>query len=174
MRLTVLILGLVFLVVPALELWVLILLNRKLGLGPTVGLLFLTGAAGFWLARWQGWRTLARVQRELAAGQVPSAAVLDGVLILVAALLLITPGLLTDAAGFLLLLPPTRYLVRRLLLAWFRRHMASRLVVFGGPPPPAAAGDAGTVEGRAVRVEDADGRPANRPDDGARRLTGGR
>jgi UPF0716 protein FxsA len=157
-RLLLLLVGLAFLVVPGLELWLLVVLNRHLGLGPTIGLLLLTGAAGFWLARWQGWRTLQRVRSELGAGRMPSAALLDGALILAAALLLITPGLLTDAVGFLLLLPPTRFLLRRLLVWWFRKRlsMAVFTVKAGGAPP--AADDPGTVEGRAVSVEDADRR----------------
>ncbi len=158
MRLALPMLGLVFLALPAAELWVLILLNRRIGLGPTLAILLLTGLTGFWLARWQGWRTVQRIQRELAAGQVPSAAVLDGVLILVAGLLLITPGFVTDVAGFLLLLPPSRYVLRRMILAWCRHHLLHHVVVAGRPGPAATAADAGTVEGRVVSVEDADRR----------------
>lgn len=158
MRPTLLMLGLLFLALPAAELWVLILLNRRIGLGPTLAILLLTGLTGFWLARWQGWRTVQRIQRELAAGQIPSAAVLDGVLILVAGLLLITPGFVTDVAGFLLLLPPSRYVVRRIVLAWCRRHLLHHVVVAGRPRPAPADDDPGTVEGRVVSVEDADRR----------------
>jgi UPF0716 protein FxsA len=140
------------------ELWVLILLNRRMGLGPTLAILLTTGLVGFWLAKWQGWRTVQRIQRELATGQVPSAAVMDGVLILVAGLLLVTPGFITDVVGFLLLLPPTRYVVRRLLLRWCRRHLLHHVVVAGRPRPAAPDDDPGTVEGRVVSVEDADRR----------------
>jgi UPF0716 protein FxsA len=158
MRLALALLGLVFLAVPAVELWVLILLNRRMGLGPTLAILLTTGLVGFWLAKWQGWRTVQRIQRELATGQVPSAAVMDGVLILVAGLLLVTPGFITDVVGFLLLLPPTRYVVRRLLLRWCRRHLLHHVVVAGRPRPAAPDDDPGTVEGRVVSVEDADRR----------------
>jgi UPF0716 protein FxsA len=158
MRFALLIIGLGFLAVPALELWVLILLNRRLGLGLTLAMLLVTGLTGFWLAKWQGWRTVQRIQRELASGQVPSAALMDGVLILVAGLLLITPGFLTDVAGFLLLLPPTRYVVRRVLGWWCRRYLLHHVVVTRGSGAAAADDDPGTVEGRAVSVEDADRR----------------
>lgn len=158
MRFALLIIGLGLLAVPALELWVFVVLTRRLGLALTLAMLLVTGLTGFWLARWQGWRTVQRVQRELAAGQMPSAALMDGVLILVAALLLITPGFLTDVAGFLLLLPPTRYVVRRVLLWWFRRHLLHHVVVVGGSAASPPDDDHGTVEGRAVSVEDADRR----------------
>jgi UPF0716 protein FxsA len=158
MRLALSIIGLSFVAVPALELWVLILLNRRIGLGPTLAMLLVTGLTGFWLAKWQGWRTVQRIQRELAAGQAPSAALMDGVLILVAGLLLITPGFLTDVAGFLLLLPPSRYAVRRVLLWWCRRYLLHHVVVSRGPAGAARGDDGGTVEGRVVSVEDADRR----------------
>jgi UPF0716 protein FxsA len=168
MRLALALLGLVFLAVPAVELWVLILLNRRMGLGPTLAILLTTGLLGFWLAKWQGWRTVQRIQRELATGQVPSAAVMDGVLILVAGLLLVTPGFITDVVGFLLLLPPTRYVVRRLLLRWCRRHLLHHVVLAGRPRPAAPDDDPGTVEGRVVSVEDADRRLGERGDEAGR------
>jgi UPF0716 protein FxsA len=168
MRLALALLGLVFLAVPAVELWVLILLNRRMGLGPTLAILLTTGLLGFWLAKWQGWRTVQRIQRELATGQVPSAAVMDGVLILVAGLLLVTPGFITDVVGFLLLLPPTRYVVRRLLLRWCRRHLLHHVVLAGRPRPAAPDDDPGTVEGRVVSVEDADRRLGEGGDEAGR------
>jgi UPF0716 protein FxsA len=157
MRLLLILVGLAFLVVPAVELWVLVLLNRHMGLGPTIGLLLLTGAVGFWLAKWQGWRTLRRIRAELAVGRMPSAAMVDGALIMAAGLLLLTPGLLTDAVGFLLLVPPTRFVVRRLLVWWFTQRLPVAVFSAGvaGRPSP---DDPGTVEGRVVSVEDADRR----------------
>jgi UPF0716 protein FxsA len=146
--------ALAFLVVPALELWLLVVVNRHLGLGPTLGLLLLTGLVGFWLAKWQGFRTWQNIRAELAAGQVPSASLLDGALILVAGLLLLTPGLLTDGVGLLLLLPPTRARVRRSLVRWLSRRLPVTVCASAAARPP--AGDVGTVEGRVVSVTDAD------------------
>jgi UPF0716 protein FxsA len=156
MRFALWVLGLGFLVVPVLEVWVLVLLNRRWGIGPTLAMLLATGLAGLWLAKWQGWRTVQRIKRELAAGQMPSAALMDGALILLAGLLLIIPGVLTDVAAFLLLLPPTRYVVRRLLLWWCKRRLLPRVTVAGRRGAAAPDDDAGIIEGRAVSVEYAD------------------
>lgn len=169
MRLPLLVVGASCLLVPVLEIWVLILLTRRLGLGLTVGVLLLSGVIGFWVARWQGWRTLARVQHELAAGRSPSAAVVDGVLILFAALLLIIPGLVTDVVAFLLLLPPVRCLVRRVLLAGIGKRTVGRVVFTETGAETREAGGPETVEGRVVSVEDADGRPSEMAG-GSRRL----
>jgi UPF0716 protein FxsA len=114
---------LLFTVVPLVELALLIQLGRLIGLAPTIALVLLTGAVGAALARWQGLQTLRRVQTEMAEGRVPTGALVDGLLILVAGAVLLTPGLITDIVGFLLLIPPTRAAVRRAVVEAFRRRM---------------------------------------------------
>jgi UPF0716 protein FxsA len=124
---------LLFTVVPIVELALLIQLGRLVGLGPTVAIVLLTGVAGAALARWQGLATLKRVQTEMAEGRMPAGALIDGLLILLAAAVLLTPGLITDAVGFLLLIPPTRAAVRRALSEAFQRRMQDgRTVVLDG------------------------------------------
>jgi len=71
------------------------------------------------LAKSQGLAVLRRLQEQVAQGEVPGNAILDGLFILVGGVFLITPGLVTDAVGFLFLVPVTRtpikgYLRRRL------------------------------------------------------------
>lgn len=94
-----------------------------LGFWPTVGVVILTGFVGATLARWQGLRTLARIQGELASGRMPGDELADGALILLAAALLVTPGFLTDLLGAFLLIPPTRRLFRGALRRYFTRRM---------------------------------------------------
>jgi UPF0716 protein FxsA len=117
---------LLFTVVPLVELVLLIQLGRVVGLASTLALVLFTGVLGASLARWQGLATLRRVQAEMAEGRVPAAALVDGLLILVAGALLLTPGLLTDALGFLLLVPPSRAVVRRGLSRALRGRIRSR------------------------------------------------
>lgn len=109
-----------FVVVPLAELVILLRLGEAFGFVPTLALIIGTGILGASLARWQGFATWRRVQRELAAGRLPGNALLDGLLILIAGTLLLTPGLLTDCCGFLLLAPPVRALLRRRLLRALR------------------------------------------------------
>lgn len=119
------VLALLFVVVPIVELYLLIQIGQAVGPLPTVGLVVLMGVVGAALARAQGFATLARIQREMAEGKVPTAALLDGVLILAAALLMITPGVLTDLLGVSLLIPPVRALIGRALT----RHVRARIRV---------------------------------------------
>ena len=101
-------LTLLFIVVPLIELFLLIELGQRIGVAATLALIVCTGVLGAWLARRQGLGVIARVREELAAGKLPTAAALDGVLVLVASAVLMTPGVLTDAFGFFSLTPPGR------------------------------------------------------------------
>jgi UPF0716 protein FxsA len=112
---------LLFSLVPLLELYVLLRVGALIGTAPTVILILLTGIAGAYLARVQGFDLLQRLQRELAAGKLPATELLDGFLLLVGALLLLTPGFCTDLFGFILLVPQTRACCHRPLQAWLRR-----------------------------------------------------
>jgi UPF0716 protein FxsA len=131
---------------PAAELALLIEIGRHIGTAATLGLIVATGALGAGMARHQGLRVLAEVQRELAAGRLPAGPMLDGVMILLAAALLVTPGVLTDAFGFLCLMPGFRALVKREMTRRFERAVAEQRVhlhVHGQPSRP--GGGAGPI-----------------------------
>lgn len=112
-------LALLFVVVPLVELALLIELGRLMGFWPTMALVLLTGVAGAFLARSEGFRTLRALQGELVRGRIPRQAMMDGASILVGGALLLTPGFLTDTFGFALLFPPTR--------RWLQRRVRRRL-----------------------------------------------
>jgi UPF0716 protein FxsA len=95
-----------------------------------IAFVVLTGIAGAALARWQGWRAVSRIREELRVGRLPADAMMDGLLILIAAILLITPGVLTDVVGVLLLLPPVRSVVKRGVRSWLRRHVEVKTAHF--------------------------------------------
>jgi len=117
---------LLFIVLPAVELALLIEVGTRIGTPATIGIIVGTGVAGAALAKHQGLRTVGRIQEELDTGALPTGALVDGVIILIAGALLITPGLLTDVAGFLCLVPVTRALVKRALQHRFERAVAER------------------------------------------------
>jgi len=151
---------LLFTLVPLVELALLIWIGGQTSIGFTIALVLTTGIVGAALARWQGWRTMARIQDELHAGRMPADALVDGLLILVAGLLLVTPGVLTDAVGFSLLIPPLRTLVKRSVSAWLRRNVRVNTVRFdstgaaspGGPVDGDQIIDARVIETRVENV----------------------
>ena len=106
-------LALLFVIVPLLELALLIQIGQVVGFLPTMALVVLTGVTGAWLARLEGLKTLWKLRDDLARGQLPGQAIMDGMSILVGGALLLTPGILTDIVGFSLLLPLTRHAIQR-------------------------------------------------------------
>jgi UPF0716 protein FxsA len=121
---------LLFTLVPFVELALLLWLAQHIGLFPTIAMVLLTGVLGASLARWQGLRTLGRIQQEMATGKVPGDALVDGMLILVAGAVLLTPGVLTDACGFALLIPPIRSLLKTTVRRWFASRVSVQTASF--------------------------------------------
>jgi UPF0716 protein FxsA len=119
---------LLFIVLPAVELYLLIRIGELIGAFATVGLIIVTGAIGAAMARSQGLRVLSAVQREIAAGELPAGSLVDGLMILIAAALLVTPGVLTDAFGFLCLTPGFRVIVKRELERRFAKAVEENRV----------------------------------------------
>lgn len=130
---------LLFLITPAVELGLLIQVDRLIGFWSTIGLIILTGIVGSYLARREGLSAWRRLNSRLHAGELPGKELADGVIILVAGALLITPGVLTDFFGFMGLLPPTRALIRKAVMKRLQSKMEDGSIhvqfgVFGGPP----------------------------------------
>lgn len=114
---------LLFTLVPLAELVLLIEVGERIGAGPTVALVLVTGIVGAWLARREGTRSWRTVRRELAAGTLPAEEMLGTALVVLSGAFLVTPGILTDAVGLLLLARP----VRGRIAARIRRSLQARL-----------------------------------------------
>ena len=108
----------IFTIVPIIELYVLIEAGRQIGVGATVGMVILTGIAGAYLARSQGFNLVNRIQAELNQGRIPAEEMMDGAMILSGGLLLLTPGFCTDLFGFCLLTPVTRQFFKVWVKKW--------------------------------------------------------
>ena len=109
------ILFLIFVALPIAEIYVLVKIGSWLGVLPTLALLLVVSALGAYVVKREGLRVFRRFQEQVAAGNMPSNEILDGVCLLLAGALLLVPGFVTDAVGLILLLPPFRLLLRRLL-----------------------------------------------------------
>jgi len=118
-----------FVAVPALELYVILQVSHEVGILNTVAALIVISAVGAWLCRREGFSTLRKVQAALNAGRIPTRELQDGALILFAGALLLTPGFVGDVLGILLLLPPTRAVARTALARALRGRV--RLVAAG-------------------------------------------
>jgi UPF0716 protein FxsA len=123
---------LLFILLPFVELTLLLLLGQWTD-SILVPILFVlgTGVLGTVLARQQGATVYRTIKTELAAGRMPTDAMIDGVMIFVAGLLLISPGVLTDLIGISAMIPPIRRFYRRQLIAWFHRTFQVQSMVGG-------------------------------------------
>ena len=114
-----------FIVVPAIEIWGLIAVGKVIGGWSTVALVILTGIVGAWLAKQQGLQVFRLVQLQLSRGQMPTETLMDGVLVLIGGIMLLAPGFFSDVFGLILLIPYTRMIIRHLLKLWLWRSISS-------------------------------------------------
>lgn len=114
---------LIFTLIPVLEIYVLLKVGQQLGIFPTIALILLTGIAGAYLARTQGFDIIRRIQQQTAQGQLPAESLLDGAMVLAGGLLLLTPGFCTDLIGFCLLVPLSRQALKTMLRRWLQQQI---------------------------------------------------
>jgi UPF0716 protein FxsA len=110
-----------FVLLPLVELALVIQVGRSIGLLWTLALVVLTGVVGMTLARTHGLRAWIAIRDELQQGRVPTAALADGLLILIGGIVLLTPGFLTDLFGLALLFPATRTVFKNVLRRRFQQ-----------------------------------------------------
>ena len=120
-----------FITIPLVEIILLIWVSTRTHWSSTLMLVILTGAWGAYLAKSQGYSILARIQAETAAGRVPTAELIDGLLVLIGGIVLLTPGLLTDLAGFCLMIPGFRAIIRERV----KKKFAAQVGHFQMPTP---------------------------------------
>ncbi len=118
---------LLFVLLPALELYVLIQIGTVIGAWNTFLLILATGLLGSWLAKSQGLATWRAMNERFNKGQIPGKELIDGAIILVCAALLLTPGVLTDAVGLAGLVPLTRSFFRKTITSVFTANPSVRI-----------------------------------------------
>ena len=106
---------LLFIGVPALEIFLMIKIGGKIGALNTVSLIFLTAIIGLYFAKLEGIKTMRSGIMNIYQNKIPIYEMISGASIAIAALLLIIPGFFTDTMGFLLLIPFTR----KILISFF-------------------------------------------------------
>ena len=109
---------LLFIGVPALEVFLMIEIGSKIGALNTVSLILLTAIIGLYCAKIQGIKTIRSGVINLYQNRIPIYEIISGASIAIAALLLIIPGFFTDTIGFILLFPFTR----RILVSFFIKN----------------------------------------------------
>jgi len=169
--------GLVFIVVPMLELLLLIGVGRHIGALPTLALVVGTALTGAFIISRQSLAVVSRTLEALSQGRTPVEPVVDGLFLMVAGALMLTPGLITDVVGLALLVPPLRRLIARAVMRWALRRTEVHIETFtadpggpGGPGRPRGwqrpADDGTVIEGEFERIDE---RPPKPRGNGGRR-----
>lgn len=111
------------LVTPFVELYLLFLIGRQVGVMPVLAFILVSAVLGALVAKREGMRVLRDAQASLFLRRVPERGIISGALAFLGGVLLMLPGVVTDGVGLLLLLPPTR----RWVAGRIRRHMEREL-----------------------------------------------
>lgn len=117
------ILLLLFVALPAAEIWLLIQVGSSIGVMQTILLVLFTGVAGAYLAKMEGLAVIMNIQKAASEGRVPGNEMLNGVLVFVGGALLLTPGFITDCMGLLMIFPPTRALLAISVRKYFEKKV---------------------------------------------------
>ena len=115
---------LLFIGIPALEVFLMIKIGGKIGALNTVSLIFLTAIIGIYFAKLEGIKTMRSGVMNIYQNKIPIYEMISGASIAIAALLLIIPGFFTDIIGFLLLIPFTRKILISFLVK--KQNMSNR------------------------------------------------
>ena len=115
---------LLFIGLPALEIYLFIEVGGQIGALNTLALIFFTAIVGLYFAKLQGIQTLKSGMVNVYQNKIPIYEMISGASIAIAALLLIVPGFFTDTIGFLLLIPFTRKILVSFLVK--NKNISSR------------------------------------------------
>lgn len=154
-----LLLGLLAVGVPALEVFVIVVVAYAIGWW-TLLLLIVSSAVGAWLVKRMAGRVWSRLRDAMNAGELPERQVADAGAILLGGVLIAFPGFVTDVAGVIAVLPPMRPLMRRLLGRVVRSRLGAAMPsgnaggggpsTSGGAPAPDGSPTGPVIQGRVV------------------------
>lgn len=116
-------------IIPAIELYILLLSGKSIGVGFTILLILATGIVGAFLAKKQGMKAYREVSDSIKNRQAPGDAAINGLCVFVGSILVILPGFISDILGFLLLIGPTRKLFKPIIYKWIRKKMKNGQVI---------------------------------------------
>jgi UPF0716 protein FxsA len=141
---------LLFLAIPAAEIYLFIEVGGQIGAWPTIAMIFGTALIGGTILRFQGRQMIMRAREQVAKRELPVAEIAHGAVLVLAALLLLTPGFITDALGALLLIPIFRRLILGVLIVAVRARIR-------GNSAQAGPADGRIIDGEFEDISDSDG-----------------
>ena len=117
---------LLFIVIPAVEIYLFIKIGSQIGAITTILLIFTTAVVGIYYAKHEGLNTLKSGFIQLKKNETPTFEIISGAAIAFAALLLILPGFATDVIGFLLIFPISRRFIFNKLMGKIKQKKSNK------------------------------------------------
>ncbi|MFP3952606.1 MAG: FxsA family protein [Candidatus Acetothermia bacterium] len=111
-----------FTALPLLEIVFLVRIGAAIGVWWTALIVAGTGVVGALLARREGINVLGRMRERFQEGELPTAELIDGAILLISGAFLLTPGVLTDFIGLAGLVPFSRRGIRLYSQKWVKRE----------------------------------------------------
>ncbi|GLC88311.1 FxsA family protein [Lysinibacillus piscis] len=112
-----------------LELALLIVVGKLIGVLPTLLLVVATSVLGIYVVKNKGMNSVRSVKQALENREAPGTAMVDTMLNFSGGFLLALPGFLTDVLGVLLLMPISRKLFQPIVYYWMRKKMKHNQVI---------------------------------------------
>ncbi|MGC6475988.1 MAG: FxsA family protein [Parvibaculales bacterium] len=144
----------IFILIPAIEIYLFAEIGGQIGGGWTILLIFATAFFGVGVARLQGMALLHSAAQETDSAKSTGNLAVHGSMLLIAGIMLFLPGFFTDAIGFLLLIPPLRPLLAKLILN--RLVSAERFTQFGQRTSRAGGAQGGRFYARSDMRQEAE------------------
>ncbi len=129
-------LAILLVVAPVVEIYVMVQVAHAVGVLEMLLLMVLLCVAGAWVLRVETFESMRKVRSSIAEGRMPTAELLDALLVFIAGVLLVVPGFVSASLGLLLVLPPVRSLARRAVQRSVERGVGRRVRINGFSPPP--------------------------------------
>ncbi|WP_391116378.1 FxsA family protein [Psychrobacillus sp. L3] len=118
-----------FIVIPVIELYILLLSGKTIGVSNTFLLILASGIIGAYFVKRQGMKAFREVSESIKNHQAPGEAAINGICVFIGSVLVIFPGFISDIIGLLLLFGPSRNLFKPLIYKWIRKKMKKGQVI---------------------------------------------
>ena len=112
--------------VPIVELAVVLVSGKLIGMIPTLLLIVVTGVLGIYIAKTKGLNAFQQLKVAIENGQAPGDAIIDGVLTFMGSIILVLPGFISDIIG---IIPLTRKLFKPAIYYWIRKKMKKGQII---------------------------------------------
>ncbi len=148
----------VFVVFPAVELYVAVQVGQAIGFGWVLLLLIAGAVLGSAVMRRAGASWWSALRVEGTAGRLPDGrAAGDAAMLFLAGLLIFLPGFVSDVVGLVLLVPPVRRVLQTAAVTWFVRRFTAVTGPGGFTVWQRTTTDTRVIKGEVVREDREDG-----------------